>query len=515
MLDGRASVVNLEELKDFIKADEYIIIVDSCVFLDYYRYSSQTAKAILKNLEHLKNYLWIPNQVYKEFKKNNNLVLQPNHNKYKNITTNVSSFTKKFENSFDDLIREYNKFNFPKVNELRGKILEHLKSIENEAEQYKKDIKKEMEDMALLLRSNDMLTFIEDLKEGNQVGKALSSFKLLEIVEEGQRRFKFNLPPGYEDEGKDTSSKEAINKKDDPLAPYGDLIIWKSLIEKARTEKVNVIFTTSDSKSDWWHLSEDKTEIIAPREELLAEFFEQTNGKSKVLMIPMREFVSKFSIINGISALHLNIELNAEDILKDQLFESGEQIQDFLISEAYHVHLGNIEDIEDFEIVNVGVDNIEIEFEDELATVTADFQIECSGYLIEYINRDYSEATLVTIKLKGRYSIEIELDFEKDEYTIADYRIDKLSLSQSKVHYADDYEDESYINADWSWKDFLDVCNVCNNNIGDNNLFPERKICDACSQDSSKFFLCTSCSTFYRHEEYNGDGEKCIKCLEL
>lgn len=67
------------ELRDFIEDGNYLVVVDSCVFLDYYRYSSETAKTILDNLEFLKDHLWIPNQVFKEFHKNYNSVFIPNN----------------------------------------------------------------------------------------------------------------------------------------------------------------------------------------------------------------------------------------------------------------------------------------------------------------------------------------------------------------------------------------------------------------------------------------------------
>lgn len=198
MMTINKEVIELTELKDFIEDGNYLVVVDSCVFLDYYRYSSETAKAILNNLEFLKDHLWIPNQVFKEFHKNYNAVFKPNHNKYKKITTEINSYTREAENKFNNLLKEYNKYNFPKVKELNEKISEHLKEINIEAEQYKVDIKKEMDDMKDLFKDNAMLTFINQLKNDNQVGTALSSRVFLAIAEEGKRRYDLNLPPGYE-----------------------------------------------------------------------------------------------------------------------------------------------------------------------------------------------------------------------------------------------------------------------------------------------------------------------------
>ena len=490
-------VVNLSEIKDFIDDENYLVVIDSCVFLDYYRYSSETAKAILNNLEFLKENLWIPNQVFKEFHKNYNAVFTPNHNKYKNITTKITSYTRDAENKFNDLLKEYNKYNFPKVKELNEKISEHLKEINKEAEQYKVEIKKEMDDMKVLFKDNAMLTFINQLKKNNHVGAPLSSNSLLEIAEEGKRRFDLNLPPGYEDLEKIEGKKNV-----DPLAPYGDLIVWKSIIHKAKEDNVNIIFTTSDSKEDWWHLDENNN-ILYPREELIAEFNEETEVKSSILMIPMKEFISKFSLISNISSLYSNVELNANEILQDRLYESGEEIKEILIADAYHVHLGNIEDVEDFEIINVKIEDSDVEFDDERVNLSTEFQIDASGYFVEYINKGYSQSTQITIILKGTYSVEIELDAENEDYSIDDWEFTDLSIVDSKIHYDEDY----YEIQPWEY------CVVCMRKTGDHELYPDERICNSCSQNSD-FILCTNCGTFYKHEDYTGDGQYCGKCRE-
>ncbi|MCZ8533369.1 PIN-like domain-containing protein [Psychrobacillus psychrodurans] len=498
----KEAVVSIEQLKEFIEDENYLVVVDSCVLLDYYRYSSETAKAILSNLEYLTEKLWFPNQVYIEFKRNYELILGPNHNKYKNISNNISSNVKDFENKTNKLIKAYDKYNFPKVNELGDKIKQHLLNIEKDAKQYKEEIKSEMDLMSQLLRSNKMLEYIDSLKDNNQVGSPLSPKRILTIVNEGEKRFILNLPPGYKDMNKSEVVKENI-KVEDPLAPYGDLIVWKSLIEKAKQDNVNIIFTTSDSKPDWWELDSSKN-ILAPREELLAEFEEETEGKVELLMLPMKEFVSNFSIISNTFSLYSEIELSTEELLADKLYESDEDIQQMLIEDATHVHLGNVEDIEDFQVINIALDNIETEIDEERVTITADFRIEAVGYFVEYISRDYSESTEVSVTLKGSYSILIELDVEKKSYSIDKCEITDLRIIDSIVHYPEDYEEI----APW------DYCVVCSKRYGDHELYPDERICSSCSQNND-YILCTNCGTFYKHEDYTGDGQYCCgKCKD-
>lgn len=423
-------VVNLGELKEIIENENYLVVIDSCVFLDYYRYSSETAKVILRNLEFMKDNLWIPNQVFKEFHKNYNAVFKPSHNKYKNITIKLSSYTKEVETKLNDLLEEYDKYNFPKVKELSEKISGHLNEINIEAENYKVEIKKEIEDMKTLLKDNAMLNFITQLKEDEQIGMPLSSTSLLKIVEEGKKRFEFNLPPGYKDLGK-------VNNNLDPLAPYGDLIVWKSIIQKAQEENVDIIFTTSDSKEDWWSLDKDNN-ILFPREELIAEFKEETEENSSILMIPMKEFISKFSLISNISSLYSIVELSAEEILQDKLYESGEEVKDILVANAHHAHLGSIEDVRDFEIINASIEDYDIEFNDETIMLSSEFEMEASGDFIEYISKEHSIFSQMTITLKGIVSMEIELDAENNVYTFNNCEFNKLDIIDAQISYDED-----------------------------------------------------------------------------
>ena len=495
------AVARLEDLKEFIEDENYIVVVDSCVLLDFYRYNSKTSQEILSNLEYLGDKIWIPNQVYIEFKRNFASILGPNHNKYKNIPKNIASNVREFGNKVNKLIKAYDKYDFPKINELGEKIKQHLINIDAEANKYKEEIKSEMDLMNELLRTNKILGYIEDLKNKGQVGKPLSPKKTLSIVEEGRKRFELNLPPGYKDIDKSEIVKEDL-KVEDPIAPFGDLIVWNTLIAKAKTDKINIIFTTSDSKSDWWELDNNKN-IVAPREELLAEFEEETEGEVELLMLPMKEFISKFSLISNISSLYSNVELSANEILQDRLYESAEEIKDILIDDAYHVHLGNIEDVEDFEIINVKVEDADVEFDDERVNLSTEFQVEASGYFIEYINRDYSESTEITIILKGKYSVDIELDAENEGYSIDDWEFTDLIIVDSKIHYDEDY----YALQPWEY------CVVCHKEAGEHELYSDGRICYSCSQNSD-YILCTNCGTFYKHEDYTGDGQYCGKCRD-
>ena len=85
------------------------------------------------------------------------------------------------------------------------------------------------------------------------------------LKKEGKIRYEQRVPPGYMD---------ADKKDGDEYKKFGDLIIWKDMITKAKSEKKPVIFITDDDKEDWWR--KHKGRKLGPRPELLDEFKRET-----------------------------------------------------------------------------------------------------------------------------------------------------------------------------------------------------------------------------------------------
>jgi hypothetical protein len=98
-----------------------------------------------------------------------------------------------------------------------------------------------------------------------KISESYTEERLQEIFKEGEERFKSKIPPGYEDEK---------NKEGNRM--YGDLILWKQVIDKAKKEKRPVMFITDERKSDWWWKIKDGRNM-GPRQELVAEIKKEAN----------------------------------------------------------------------------------------------------------------------------------------------------------------------------------------------------------------------------------------------
>src|ERR1700757_3463653 len=104
---------------------------------------------------------------------------------------------------------------------------------------------------------------------------------------------------------------------------YGDLIIWKELLNFAKKNKTALIFVTDDRKEDWWTIENGKT--IRPREELIKEFFDLTgvriliyNAENFLQFAKEKKLVPKLNdkTIKEVKEIRISDEKSINDSLK-------------------------------------------------------------------------------------------------------------------------------------------------------------------------------------------------------
>lgn len=95
-----------------------------------------------------------------------------------------------------------------------------------------------------------------------KVGEGFDLEDLQNIYIDGEERIKTQIPPGYMDNNKQGKEK------------YGDLVVWKEIIRKAKDESKSVLFVTDDTKEDWFMQFRGKT--YGPHPLLLKEFQKET-----------------------------------------------------------------------------------------------------------------------------------------------------------------------------------------------------------------------------------------------
>jgi hypothetical protein len=247
-----------------------IFIFDSSALLSFYSMPAPTRKKIYDSLisPQLTRF-WIPGHVKFEYLKNREKVIT------KPIDESYNSLEKETVDEIEKLVNKLN----AKTDELKKRIknnqyhphfddsdiktfIDQLAILKNEHEKFKVGVrariieaKKEIEK---LRDADDLLEFFNNLR----IGREFLFDEIYQITLEGKHRYEFSIPPGYED------LKDKVGTQ-----IFGDLIIWKQILEFSHEAKKPIIFICNDLKADWCYTenSNGDRRIEAPREELIKE----------------------------------------------------------------------------------------------------------------------------------------------------------------------------------------------------------------------------------------------------
>ena len=234
--------------------EDSVIVFDTNVLLNLYRYNEDTCKEFIKVIEFYKNRLWIPYQVGFEFHRRREDIIRKNAAAYKTLGAKLSESLIK---AVDALSSDFSRHPYINMSEIRKKV-------EKCANTIVKSLEKQEESHPDYLKDDFVLNEVTRLFNG-RVGTDFSEEDLEKTYKEGEKRYSNQIPPGYCD---------AKNKKDKGnRSLYGDLIVWLQTISYSKEQKRNIIFVTDDHKPDWW----DKVEgNHTPRKELIKEFVNTT-----------------------------------------------------------------------------------------------------------------------------------------------------------------------------------------------------------------------------------------------
>lgn len=294
---------------------EGIIVPDTNVLLDLYRYPASTCVEVLQVLESISERLWIPHQVALEYQWNRTIVLAEQEAEYSKVTSMLDNLVTKLKNelgnkrhSLIDCAQIVNAFS-----EAKDKCVKAL----NEAEE--KQLGSTGEDQ---IRAK-----LDRLLEG-RIGTPPNQSRLAELYKEGELRFARSEPPGFLDRQKKKPQKaskavagvaqeltsaesESEVEVEMDLAhlhnglqhkrKFGDWIAWAQLLDYVKEKGIrHVIWITSESGRDWWHLAGKKK--LGPRPELTEEL--RRNGAEAFHMYDLERFLryAKESINAGISS---------------------------------------------------------------------------------------------------------------------------------------------------------------------------------------------------------------------
>ncbi|AQM20594.1 PIN-like domain-containing protein [Vibrio anguillarum] len=313
---------NIEEsiLEELWKDEKTIFVFDTNVLLNLYGYAKQTRDDFFSILEALNEKLWIPYHVGLEYQRRRLSIIRNEKILFNDIEDNLNKIQKVFKGDFEKLAL---KRRFPKLFENTEKLEKEInKSISN----YRKSVQ-HWDSEQPCVRSHDE---IRDRLNGIfncKVGEPPKDQKWLDdLYKTGEDRFKKKIPPGFKDDGK--GSGDDTHFYNDGLyyeRKYGDLILWKQLIERAKSENIeNVIFVTDDAKEDWWYkINSNGKKTIGPLAELQSEIYRESNIKS------FHMYSTSMFLEDGKSNLAVNIsESSIEDASTPHVIESINELRE-------------------------------------------------------------------------------------------------------------------------------------------------------------------------------------------
>ncbi|MCH4568227.1 PIN-like domain-containing protein [Bacillus sp. ES1-5] len=248
-----------------------IFIFDTSALLEFYYFPKKFQEDIFNStFERIKERLWIPHHVKYEYLKNRENTLQkPIEEKYKRLEDEqikvIESEIKNIKNRINNFINHTKKEDtHPYIdNTISLNFEEASKTFETAFSDFKSKVAiefKKREEEINAFATEDFV--LESFSNYFKIGREYNFEKLMEIVEEGEIRYRNKIPPGY----KDGPNKEGMQK-------YGDLIVWKQIIDFAEQSGKPIVFITNDVKEDWcYHYKRsNEVRIIRPKEDLITE----------------------------------------------------------------------------------------------------------------------------------------------------------------------------------------------------------------------------------------------------
>lgn len=228
-----------------------IVVMDTNVVLDLYKYHKKTTNLYLESLAKFRQQLWLPYQVALEFHVNRPGVRADSTKAHKERIADLQKVQNKIQTN-----AHKSKLATSKVElELVAKASEAIAALQAELETITAE--------SHVNAPDQLLDRISELFEG-RIGDMPSEEDMKQMTDDAADRFDRKVPPGYEDRGKKPVGEE-----------YGDYFLWRQVMDYAKASGLNVIFATEDSKLDWWW-KVNGNDIVGPRPELIQEFRSET-----------------------------------------------------------------------------------------------------------------------------------------------------------------------------------------------------------------------------------------------
>lgn len=246
---------------------EGVFVFDTNVLLDIYRLPQKVRGELLSTMSALKGRVWLPFQVLLEFQRRRLGVVSGESKKVRDELENVKK-------KFDEILAGIDKLKIDErdlgvdvsslkqsLSEVKGKVSGAIEGV--------------LSSLPGISQDDKVRDELDKLFDGRVGVRPSNQEQLDNLCIDGNERYADLVPPGYMDAEKDRNPREAIFVFDGLKyeRKFGDLIIWRQLLDRAKTDGwKSIVFVTSDKKEDWWW--EEAGKKLGPRPELMREILE-------------------------------------------------------------------------------------------------------------------------------------------------------------------------------------------------------------------------------------------------
>jgi hypothetical protein len=283
------------------------------------RLSKNSGAELLRLYQSITNELRIPAQVHKELEKNIPIVSGKRIANLKSASTTIKNSINTCTTNVTTQLDIFLRYKFSNASMIFDITNTELDNIKKKIGDYIDDIVK-CEDS--FLDGTDIIDFIDCVWNAHNAEEYKPS-RLMSIFSEGYIRYRYKVPPGYMDDPQNNK-----NSSKDGVDVFGDLILWNQIIDYGCSEHLPIIFVTADVKEDWFHL--DNGRLNSPREELISEFSEKTDGID-ICIITSELFVKYLSNIKAINTSEALLEMQMEDYVDIAIRNNRERIFEALL----------------------------------------------------------------------------------------------------------------------------------------------------------------------------------------
>lgn len=491
----------LHENKIIIEDKYTLIVFDTNALLEFYSYPDGALRHIINKFNEYNGLFWIPKQVYIEFlrhnKENRAHQLQLVRKLKGQINTDISHLKDKVTKFLNDNGR----YKAEKFEKFKTKFEKDLDNVKKHAKKQLEEINDiYIREINCIKEENDIVSeFVEKIKSD----MSFTQLELIDIYEEGEKRYKYNIAPGFTD--KDKNNGIGVEK-------YNDLVIWKEILRKIEGTNCKLIFIQNEKKADWWSgKSKNK-----PQDVLVEEFKSVTNELAEFEMMHFKTFLNTFAGklgISGSSIQEINklinlkqsitnkIQIEKKDLIQLSVNHTFEEVLTKSIEEKLlgeYILFGFLDQIKNIEIDGLNIYNTYLaddSNEDNISYImNADIEIMTSGDATVYISRDYSESISFSAKNELNIDLYINVDTEK----ALNSNLEKLEDVLKVLKVVDICINENE-NLDLDGQTFDSYC------VEESYYFEDSNI----SKDI--YNICPDCGKYFGFERDGGNGF-CIEC---